>query len=78
MEQQISDPSLIILVAEYGADIVGFALVKPMPKEAHVFVQNDADIMQTYLDHGAEPRRFGGKLMIPGVNDLGAGSRLAA
>jgi hypothetical protein len=27
MEQQISDPTLIILVAEYGADIVGFALV---------------------------------------------------
>lgn len=46
--------------------------------DAHIFVQNDADMMQSFLAHGAEPRLFGDKPMIPGMNILRNEIRLAA
>jgi hypothetical protein len=52
-----------------------FGAVMP---DTHIFVQNDANMMQGFLTHGAEPRLFGDKPMIPGVNILRQEIRLAA
>lgn len=51
-------------------DIRPITVDRPMP-EAHAFVFNDGPMLNALMALGAKPRLFGGKCMMPGVNNFG-------